>query len=50
MSTPENMDKIFEMADINEDNVVSFEEVWNFWQGTRYGQKLIETLIDDEIV
>ena len=50
MSTEENMDKIFEMADINEDNVVSFEEVWNFWQGTRYGQKLIETLIDDEIV
>ena len=50
MTTKSNMANIFRMADINEDKVISFEETWNFWQGTKFGQKLIETLIDDEIV
>lgn len=31
------MANIFRMADINEDKVISFEETWNFWLGTKFG-------------
>jgi hypothetical protein len=37
MITGTNMDKIFETADLNEDKMISFEEVWNFWYGTKFG-------------
>jgi hypothetical protein len=37
MNTGTNMDKIFETADLNEDKMISFEEVWNFWYGTKFG-------------
>jgi hypothetical protein len=37
MTTGTNMDKIFETADLNEDKMISFEEVWNFWYGTKFG-------------
>jgi hypothetical protein len=37
MTSDKNMVVIFKMADLDADKVVSFEETWNFWQGTKFG-------------